>query len=279
MATIKKQEVEQCLSIILDYAIIIMQVKEECVVLSVREAFSRQICLDYCLKEADLTDHKNHFTLFNPLEGRRTWRDDQNPFLKAVCFNNQLFMTGQQEIIHICEENFKDFSGEWFMELKMVRQLNEILLPFGYQTDNMHPFFLPRESLDRMIPSFNVIRYQTDEIEAFRGDQRFSDAYSFDPDARDELGIAAVDNDGHIIGMAGASSDGQYLWQIGINVLPEARGSHVASTLVNLLSHDVISAGKIPFYGTALSHIVSQKVAYNAGFVPGWAELSTVLIK
>lgn len=246
--------------------------------LSVKEAFCRQICLDYCLKETDLTDRKNHFTVFSPLDGRRTWQDDQKTFLKAVCFNNHLFMTGEQEIIRLCEENFKDFSGEWFMDLKIIRQLSEILLPFGVQPESMHPFFLPKEPLAVTKPSFEVVRYNAEEIEAFREDKRFTDAYAFDPVARDMLGIAAVDQDGNILGMAGASCDGKYLWQIGINVLPQARGKHIASSLVNLLSHDVIKAGKIPFYGTALSHIISQKVAFDAGYIPGWSELSTSTI-
>ena len=247
--------------------------------ISVKEAFVKQICLDYCLKESDLSDHKNHFTVYTPLVGRRTWRDEQKTYLKAVCFNNQLFMTGEQEIIQLCEEKYKDFSGEWFMDLNVIRQLSEMLLPFGVQPESMHPFFLPKEPFPVTQPSFDVVRYNAEEIVAFKGDERFSDAYAFDPIARDELGIAAVDQNGNILGMAGASCDGQYLWQIGINVLPEARGKHIASVLVNLLSQDVMKAGRTPFYGTALSHIVSQKVAFDAGYMPGWSEFSTSKIK
>ena len=204
--------------------------------ISVKEAFVKQICFDYCLKESDLSDHKNHFTVYTPLVGRRTWRDEQKTYLKAVCFNNQLFMTGEQEIIQLCEEKYKDFSGEWFMDLNVIRQLSEMLLPFGVQPESMHPFFLPKEPFPVTQPSFDIVRYNAEEIVAFKGDERFSDAYAFDPIARDELGIAAVDQNGNILGMAGASCDGQYLWQIGINVLPEARGKHIASVLVNLLS-------------------------------------------
>ena len=41
----------------------------------------------------------------------------------------------------------------------------------------------------------------------------------------DVLGIAAV-KDGNIIGMAGTGADSPYMYQIGINVLPESWKGH-----------------------------------------------------
>ena len=242
---------------------------------TVSDAFIAQICLDYCLDPSNLTDGKNHFTVFTPLDGRRTWRNEQPTFLKAVCFNSQLFMTGHPEVISLCREKFLNDPGEWFMDQNNIRRLDLILEPFGYRTESMHPFFLPKEDLFLTAPAFTFKRYDRNEIGIFRGDSRFKDAFAFDPSSPDELGIAALDEAGEILGMAGASSDGRYLWQIGVNVLPGARGNHIASSLVNLLSHDVLATGHTPFYGTSLSHIVSQKVACNAGFIPGWSELST----
>lgn len=86
------------------------------------------------------------------------------------------------------------------------------------------------------------------------------------------LGVAAM-KDGRILGMAGASADSPHMWQIGINVLPEARGQGIAAMLVSLLRNDVLAAGKLPFYGTSISHLESQLVALRAGFLPTWFEL------
>ena len=47
----------------------------------------------------------------------------------------------------------------------------------------------------------------------------------------------------------------------------------VGSLLVGLLKNELLDRGILPFYGTSMSHIVSQKVALNAGFSPAWAEL------
>lgn len=77
----------------------------------------------------------------------------------------------------------------------------------------------------------------------------------------------------HMLGMAGASADGEYLWQIGIDVAESRRCGGLATNLVQLMKEEVLRRGKIPFYGTSESHTISQSVAYHAGFMPGWAEV------
>jgi predicted GNAT family acetyltransferase len=86
------------------------------------------------------------------------------------------------------------------------------------------------------------------------------------------LGVAAL-RKGEIVGMAGASADSPTMWQIGINVEPACRGEGLASLLVTLLKNEILKRGVLPFYGTALSHIASQRTALVAGFLPAWAEL------
>lgn len=73
--------------------------------------------------------------------------------------------------------------------------------------------------------------------------------------------------------MAGASEDSKTLYQIGIDVLPEYRGKGIGTNLVALLKQELLKRGKIPFYGTAVSHIISKNTAINAGFFPAWAEV------
>ena len=73
--------------------------------------------------------------------------------------------------------------------------------------------------------------------------------------------------------MAGASADSPIMWQIGINVMPEAEGLGIAKILVELLKNEIIKRGAVPFYGTAVSHLASQSVALGSGFHPAWIEL------
>lgn len=63
------------------------------------------------------------------------------------------------------------------------------------------------------------------------------------------------------------------LCQIGIDVLPQYRGKGIGTNLVTLLKQELLNRGKIPYYGTAVSHINSKNVAINAGFFPAWAEV------
>ena len=65
------------------------------------------------------------------------------------------------------------------------------------------------------------------------------------------------------------------MWQIGINVDPAAREAGIGKMLVSLLKNEILPKGKLPYYGTSMSHIVSQRVALSCGFVPAWAELVT----
>ncbi len=53
------------------------------------------------------------------------------------------------------------------------------------------------------------------------------------------LAVAAI-IDHEIVGMAGASADSPYFWQIGINVNKEFEGRHIASGLVSILKRDIM---------------------------------------
>ena len=231
-----------------------------------------------------MADSKNHFTLYIPQEGRRRFQEQAVCRLKIAVIHGKLLVTGSEEIVAECRKRYADVTGEWFFDIKRLRELEELLAPFGLRIAQVHPFFLPESggisssglpsSLLSAARNFDLIRYDQDAILQFRGDGRFDEAFAFDPDAPDVLGIVAV-RDGGLLGMAGASADSPLFWQIGINVSPHAREMHVGSTLVRLLAQDILAHGAIPYYGTSMSHIASQLVAHRAGFAVAWAELIT----
>ena len=78
--------------------------------------------------------------------------------------------------------------------------------------------------------------------------------------------------------MAGASADSDTMWQIGINVEPGARRRGLATVLVSLLKDEILDRGILPYYGTAMSHIGSLRVAVGSGFIPAWATSTVLLI-
>ena len=66
----------------------------------------------------------------------------------------------------------------------------------------------------------------------------------------DVLCVGAYDRDS-LAGLAGCSADGERLWQIGIDVLPEYRNRGVARALVSRLAREAFARGKVPFYCAA----------------------------
>ena len=129
------------------------------------------------------------------------------------------------------------------------------------------------------------IWYEQDEILRFKENNRFNSAISFWEGQPDMLAVAAVRreymgenrkdfNQSHMCGMAGISRDGEYLWQIGINVDKDYAGQGLGHKLVRALKEEVLRRGKVPFYGTGESHTLSQTVGLKAGFVPAWTEVS-----
>ena len=231
-----------------------------------------QLCADFCVTEADVLDAHHHFTVFSPHPGRRKYMEIRPCILKIAVVRGKLLFTGREDVIARCRELYADANAPWFMEAPNLARLNAELAAFGAQIRHARPFYTADRSLPVDTRDFAIIRYTPETIAQFREDDRFNDAYGFCPDAPDMLGVAAL-KDSRILGMAGASADSPHLWQIGVNVLPEARGQGVAAMLVSLLRNDVLAAGRLPYYGTSISHLESQRVALRSGFLPAWFEL------
>ena len=126
-----------------------------------------------------------------------------------------------------------------------------------------------------------------EKFERFRGDKRYSNALGFSVTRPDVLVLAAYPVDGDTpdapaagespaladpIAMVGLSDDSPIMRQIGIDVRPAWRGAGIASVLVRDAARLTLAEGYLPFYGTSPSHMLSQRVAMNAGLVPTWWE-------
>lgn len=45
--------------------------------------------------------------------------------------------------------------------------------------------------------------------------------------------------------------------------------------LITLIKNEILKRGILPFYGTSISHLASQRIALASGFKPAWVELIT----
>lgn len=235
------------------------------------EILIKQLAIDFCCTTEMVKNDENIFTEYFAQDGRRIFKEGEC-FLKIASIQGKILATGKPEIIKWIKDRYQNANGAWFMDMESLRELDNKMKEFGCQIGQAHPFFIATEKSEFRTKDFEIRKFIGKELEQFRGDKRFDEALLFEDVPKDEIGIAAY-QDGEILGMAGATSDSPRMWQIGINVLPKARGMGVGSLLVGLLKNELLDMGILPFYGTSMSHIVSQKVALNAGFSPAWAEL------
>lgn len=236
------------------------------------ELLLRQLAADFCCTPAEVADGQHHFNVFTPHPDRRQYMEIVPCLLKIAVVNGKLLFTGREDVISRCRELYHNANAPWFMEAGNLAALDRELSTFGAHIRHARPFFTAEAPAPVDTRDFTILRYTPETIKQFRGDGRFSEAYGFCDTAPDMLGVAAV-KDGAILGMAGASADSPLMWQIGINVQPEARGHGIAAMLVSLIRNDVLAAGRLPYYGTSISHLESQRVALRAGFLPAWFEL------
>ena len=108
-----------------------------------RNVLYRQLAFDYCLTPEEVADPSNHFTVFRPLDGRRQFRTSDDCPLKVAAVNRKLLFTGKKEIVDACHDLYPETTGDWFMDVKNFRALDEIVKPYGYRLESAHPFFLP----------------------------------------------------------------------------------------------------------------------------------------
>lgn len=234
----------------------------------------RQLALDFSLAPEAFPLQKNYFVRKRFLEGRRMYKGDGG-LLQILSVDSHLVAASTDEtMLDWCRERFSDTDGAWICETDKLLPLERELEARGHIIADGHPFFIP-DSLIEPEPEFAVRWYDRDTLEVFRGDQRFRNVLGDGDPARPDMLVLAAVLDGKIAGAAGASADSPAAWQIGVDVLPEYRGQGIATMLTAMLAGEIERKDILPFYGTGSSHVLSQRVAVKAGFVPGWWELYT----
>ncbi|MCM1989009.1 GNAT family N-acetyltransferase [Oceanirhabdus seepicola] len=241
------------------------------------EITKNQLALDYNCQLSDFKKNENTIVENKLLKGRRIY-DSDGCFFKVVCFGGRAIISTSPEMITWCQDKLTKYDAAWLFEYPALRPIDKKLQEFGHEIADCHHYYLPKPDVGEIKPITDVKWYEYEDILQFEDDDRFTEAFVFDKNSPDMLAVAAVEGN-KIMGMAGASSDSETLWQIGIDVLPEYRGRGIGTNLVGLLKDEILKRGKIPFYGTVESHIYSQNIAVNAGFFPAWAELHSKAMK
>lgn len=240
------------------------------------DIFYKQMSLDYSCTVEELKDGNNYVRTDKRNKGARKFKPD-NHVAKMISLHGKFVLCADEKIKEEADKLIS-VKGEWMSLGQNLDKLNEITRQEGYLAVDQHHYYLPtgkpalsEEELSELKNKFEIKWYEKDELNCFRNDDRFKFALSFCETAPDMLAVTAS-KDGGILGMSGASADSDTMWQIGIDVLKEARGNNIGPFLTILLKEEILRRGKLPFYGTAESHIQSQKVGLKSGFIPEWWE-------
>ena len=237
-----------------------------------------QLAKDYNCSIKDFDNKDNLITDIEEVKGSRKYTEDKE-IIKILIFNGKLVISADKSIKEWCKENLLNLPGEWVFLYSVLRKIDKKINEFGYEIDKTHHYYLPKDNDEIVSKGYKLKLFEEDEILQFKGDNRFDEAFAYNKNYPDVLAVAAVDDNDNILGMAGASKDSDIMWQIGINVMKEVKGKGIASTIVRALKNEILKRGKVPFYGTIESHIISQKVALKSGFYPVFAEVKFKKVK
>ena len=196
-------------------------------------------------------------------------------FFRAIIYHGEMYMSADERMLGWCREKYGLYKPEWFCKYENLRELDGKLHEYGYEIQDTHVYFLPDDDAQTYefdVP-FKLIWLDEDDIAVFDERESFKHALGYIKDCPDVIAVAATDDDGNIMAMAGASRDSDIMWQIGIDVKPAYEHRGLAVYLVTQLKEHILGLGKVPFYGTSESHSNSMDVALRAGFIPSFTEV------
>jgi len=237
----------------------------------VLDTMMKQISLDCNVAESEEIAPGIFLAPSKVLEGSRI-PADMDPFFRVVVFMGKAYVMADELIMDRTRQILADVKPEWFFTYRYLRSIDEMLQNHGRQIFNTHLYNLPADNCRVYEATGEEIWIGPDEIDKMRDTNVCHSALAYSPTQPDVIAVMYKDGD-KIMGMAGASRDGKYVLQIGINVLSGYEGRGIAARLVSLLKDRIIADGDLPFYGTCESHEVSRTVAINSGFMPAFAEM------
>ena len=234
-----------------------------------------QLAIDYNVNPMAFEGNKPEFSLVDENKTGKRKNIRNSRFLYVLCLGYKLIFCGNSEIISWCREYYENYPAEWFMNFQNLNQLNSKINNFGYRVSPYsHHYYIPTGIKAEKTIKYKIKWLEHNMIKSMGHPQEFKNAFFKNIYASKQIGIACYDKD-EIISVATATKVGRFLWELAVDTKEEYRKQGIASQLISRLSNKLLSEGNVCFYGTAESNIISQKVAYNAGFLPFWAEVYT----
>ena len=190
-----------------------------------------------------------------------------------VSYGSNIVASVKDEYKDIVEMYLNKYEFYHCFETPNMHWLDERMKENGYRICFMAEYFLPDiDRVKRLGCDYDLrVLEQKDFADLYL--PMWGNALCEDRKELDVLGVGAYDGE-KLVGLAACSADGDNMWQIGVDVLPEYRRRGIASSLTSNLAMEILERGKVPFYCCAWSNIKSVKNALRSGFMPGWVEMT-----
>ena len=196
------------------------------------------------------------------------------PFdINMVSYGTNIVASVKPEFKDMVTEYINKYEIQHCFETPNIYVLNEKLASYDLKVCFMAEFFLPDMNELKLLPCLYEMRVLEHDDFAELYVPEWSNALCDRRKHLDVLGVGAYDGE-KLVGLAACSADGEEMWQIGIDVLPEYRRMGIAAALTSKLALEIIERGKVPFYCAAWCNIKSVRNAIKSGFRPAWAELT-----
>lgn len=261
-----------------------------------REILDTQLATDYCLPLGSIALARSfgsnllaapRLPLDRMREDRRRYTDHWE--LRLAHYSGITLLSAQHpRVLEALQDMLAGDTGSWVGDYSKLLRVNDYLSPQAMQNTGTALFFTPSRALfsagaraehqqakgDLEEQGYTFCWLTPEDWESYRNSSGFTNALGFSA-LRPDRYVLAAQQEGQTVAMAGASEDSSLACQIGVDTLPEARNLGLGTVLVREVAQRVLDAGKLPFYGTSPSHIVSQKVALKAGLEPSWWEFAS----
>lgn len=190
-----------------------------------------------------------------------------------VSYGTNIVASVQSDLKEIVGAYINKYSIEHCFETPNLHVLNDKLEEHNLRVCFMAEYFLPDMNELKELPCMYETRIMTSDDFTNLYKPEWSNALCEARKELDVLGVGAYDGD-TLIGFAACSADGDTMWQIGVDVLPEYRRKGIACALTSKLAIEIINRGKVPFYCAAWSNVKSVRNAIKCGFRPAWVEMT-----
>lgn len=199
------------------------------------------------------------------------------PILDLISFGDGLVAVAAEELVPIAKEYLSRYGRNAFraFDAPDIFELSERLSSLGFEVGEMAQGFLPSTVYSRFEENENTITLYGSEISSLYCHKEFGEAlcYSTTASRRDVIAVAYC-SESRPVAVAACSNDGEDMYQIGVDVLPEYRRRGLAAALVKRLTALIAGSGKCPYYRCAWSNIASRRTAVACGYSDAWVELS-----